>query len=348
MCDCTHHCSSLSPTLLPTLLILLILFLPGKFTELQPPGADVSDPGTELLLQMFMSELGMGGLDLPFPSPDPSSPPSSTLTATPPESDLSLDSPLLTPTSSLSSLSLVQPPEALACVSPSSAPDCLSSPDIDDPFLVGFADLDGLLKDANLFNTSSNSSDVDYLPSFVDPDPLFVLSDCLAVSSPSVISSSVTPETLSPSSTDSSSLLSETSVLHDHSYTSEQPATSAYTGSDTRKRKLSDATTSSSLTASSPAKKPKQKTQEETYLRRRHKNNIASQVSRAKHRANTVDMFSRVRELEETNSSLRTQIAEMEAEAAELRQKLVSKLTEPHPHPSSSSSHTHTSVPCPE
>ncbi len=44
---------------------------------------------------------------------------------------------------------------------------------------------------------------------------------------------------------------------------------------------------------------------------RRHKNNVASQVSRAKRRAKQSSMFDRVVELENENEQLRTRVKEM-------------------------------------
>ena len=178
------------------------------------------------------------------------------------------------------------------------------------------------------------SSDVDFVSSFPDSgtqDPLFVFSDCSPVSpptlSPSHDSVTFTDQALdldSPSD-HPSPLLSELFVRHDHSYTSEQPTADNSTALHLRKRKASETESPVSLTTSpSPAKK--QMVKDEKYHIRRQKNNVASQISRAKRRAKHTDMFARVKELEETNAQLKAQISEMEAEAAHLRKCLVTKL----------------------
>lgn len=124
-----------------------------------------------------------------------------------------------------------------------------------------------------------------------------------------------------------SPLLSELSVRHDHSYTSEQPTADGSTALNLHKRKASETESPLPLdTSPSPAKKQKQMVKDERYHIRRQKNNVASQISRAKRRAKHTDMFTRVKELEETNAKLKAQISEMEAEAAHLRKCLVTKL----------------------
>lgn len=279
-----------------------------------------------------MSELGTGDLDLNLTSSDVhSSTPSSFAATSPLKPPLS---PSTTPSSppplSPSSFSPFSPSQVLACTS-TAAPDTAHSPDLDDPFLVNFADLDGLLKDSALFDIPS-SSDVDFVSSFPDPgaqDPLFVFSDCPPVSpptlSPSNDSVNVTDQTLDlDSPTDHPSpLLSELFVRHDHSYTSEQSTADSSTALHLRKRKASE---TESLAASPSQAKKQKMVKDEKYHIRRQKNNVASQISRAKRRAKHVDMFSRVKELEETNARLKAQISEMEAEAARLRKSLVTKL----------------------
>lgn len=72
---------------------------------------------------------------------------------------------------------------------------------------------------------------------------------------------------------------------------------------------------------------PSPKTPCETkYIERRTKNNIASQVSRAKRRKRTKNMFTREKELEVENARLRLQVEEMEKEAAKLKKLLITKL----------------------
>ena len=216
-------------------------------------------------------------------------------------------------------------------------------PDTDDPFLVNFADLDGLLNDSVPLETPLTLplTDVDndlfpFSNTHVQ-DPLLVdLSECLSLCSPSLSPLSTTHTPVTEQSGDlpspPTSLFSptETSVIHDHSYASESPHDiSTATNTNQRKRKAS--TTDSILTsagteATTPTKKPKQTVKDDKYHVRRQKNNVASQVSRSKRRARHKDMFSRVRELEVVNAQLREQVQEMEREAELLRKNLVQKL----------------------
>ena len=85
-----------------------------------------------------------------------------------------------------------------------------------------------------------------------------------------------------------------------------------------RKRKAS--TTSEEVT-------PSPKTLcEFKYIERRTKNNVASQVSRAKRRKRTKNLFTREKELEVENAQLRLQVEEMEKEAAKLKKLLITRL----------------------
>lgn len=76
-------------------------------------------------------------------------------------------------------------------------------------------------------------------------------------------------------------------------------------------------------------KKAKTAVKDEKYRQRRDKNNLASQVSRARRKANRVDMSERVTQLETTNAELRRRVEEMTAEAEQLRKLLVERLAHP-------------------
>lgn len=267
-----------------------------------------------------MSELGPDLLPVDIPSP---SVPSPTPSLSPP--------PTSTPTHS-------PPAQVPPSTSPLSVTEMTHHPNTDDPFLVNFADLDGLLNESILSESpSSPSPDVD--SNFVFPlpesqeDTLLDLSECLSLCSPSLSPSSTTHTPLEPAaefdSSPSQLAPHELLVLHDHSYTSvvsTEPFTTSITVNH-RKRKASDAdSVLTTSTSADPPKKVKQMVKDEKYHVRRHRNNIASQVSRSKRRAKHKDMFLRVKELEAANVKLKEQVKQMEAEAAYLRSNLVQKL----------------------
>ena len=304
---------------------LLSVAVTGIFSGPQPPETDPSDPCTDLLLQMFMSELGPEINDLiPANIPSPSPSPSLTPSLSPP--------PIPTPT-------LSPPAQVPTCASPPTVSEARLLPNIDDPFLVSFADLDGLLKESVLFENPTIPSSPDIDNNFVLPfadahvqDPLLDLSECLPLCSPSLSSpsSSHTPTEQAPdldsptSSLRSPPELHELSVCHDHSYTSGQSyefSTSNIAG----KHEASEA--DSALMPASSAPKKAKIVNDKKYQIRRQKNNVASQASRSKRRARHKDMFSRVKELEVMNARLKEQVQEMEAEAAQLRRSLVLKLS---------------------
>ena len=66
---------------------------------------------------------------------------------------------------------------------------------------------------------------------------------------------------------------------------------------------------------------------QDKYRERRLKNNIASQISRAKRRAKTKSLFQREKYLEEENARLRVKVDEMTRETKRLRTMLITKLT---------------------
>ena len=62
------------------------------------------------------------------------------------------------------------------------------------------------------------------------------------------------------------------------------------------------------------------------YVERRRKNNLASQVSRAKRKRKYTDMFSRLDELQEENKRLKEEVSIAEVKAAKLKSLIVGKL----------------------
>ena len=67
--------------------------------------------------------------------------------------------------------------------------------------------------------------------------------------------------------------------------------------------------------------------EEEKYLEKRRKNNIASQVSRAKRKRKYSNMFTRLDELQEENKRLKEQVSVAEVEAAKLKKLIIGKLS---------------------
>lgn len=68
-------------------------------------------------------------------------------------------------------------------------------------------------------------------------------------------------------------------------------------------------------------------TEEEKYLEKRRKNNLASQVSRAKRKRKFSSMFTRLDELQEENKRLKEQVSAAEVEAAKLKKLIIGKLS---------------------
>ena len=241
-------------------------------------------------------------------------------------------SPSLTPTTPFSST---------YSSAPSSVPEAPAhDTEIDDPFLVSFADLDGLLKDSTLFEnptSASPCSDVPFVFPLQEDGLLQDLSECMSLCSPSLsphCDTPLTPVSLDLPQTNPTLLASlpspEASILHDHTYTSSLYS-STNAGNTSRKRKVS--TTDSLLSPVStdsecpPPKQKKSLVKDDQYHSRRQKNNVASQVSRSKRRVRYRNLDSRVTELEKANAELRERARQMEAEAEALRKKLVQKLS---------------------
>ena len=67
--------------------------------------------------------------------------------------------------------------------------------------------------------------------------------------------------------------------------------------------------------------------EEEKYLEKRRKNNIASQVSRAKRKRKYSNMFTSLDELQEENKRLKEQVSVAEVEAAKLKKLIIGKLS---------------------
>ena len=305
------HCA------LPRLLACLPPSPPARH-ELRPPEADLIpldtsavltfDPSDVLTLQMFMSELEGGageGVDNAMPlSPSP----------------------------------LASPPHPLECTT-------LNGNGLDDPFLMEFTDLDALL---GLHSGVGSALEQDFLcpgtDATLDHDFFASLSECdgasphaLSPTSPAhhftfdLTSSAGSPASTldvgSPSDELASPLLS--GVAHDHSYAAATADVSILPLDSPRKAALKrPSSADESPPCPKKAKTSKAIVKDNRYFCRRHKNNIASQVSRSKRRGRTSTLFSRVDELETANAQLRLQVEDMTAEAEALRRKLVERLAQ--------------------
>ena len=75
------------------------------------------------------------------------------------------------------------------------------------------------------------------------------------------------------------------------------------------------------------AMEPKCTSEEEKYVEKRRKNNLASQVSRAKRKRKYSTMFTRLDELQEENKRLKEEVSIAEVEAAKLKKLIVGKLS---------------------
>ncbi len=214
--------------------------------------------------------------------------------------------------------------------------ECTDLTGLDDPFLAEFTDIDALLQDTNLIPSSLSNipSPSDYSPSPDNIHSPFVSSECVSLPqdpSPSPFSgASSYGESSELTFTFSADALlqnpgatsrppSQDPVQHDHAYTESTVASA-------RKRQAAGNDTERSSTQ--VTKKPKPIVKNDRYFQRRHKNNIASQVSRAKRKSKRVNMFDRVVELESENESLRARVEEMTAEAARLKKLLIDRLAQ--------------------
>lgn len=293
------------------------VFSPGDFSDPRPPevvttpepgshssilGPD-SDPSSALLLEMFMTELDGIMAEREGGAPSPPSP---------------VPSPL----------PLTKPSTSLECTPPPGL-------DIDDPFLMQFTDLDSLLQDTAVFApcVSELGLGSPLNDQTLNGHNLMDLSDCVNSSSSASVSVCVSPFSnstdnddvvfdFSEGTTEPSPMLSqEVAIKHDHSYATNPEDDQPEVVSASRKR-------SASSSNSQPAKKPKEIVKDDRYRTRRDKNNVASQVSRAKRRSRNASMFDRVKELEVENARLRTQVEDMTAEAEKLRKLLVHRLAQ--------------------
>lgn len=68
------------------------------------------------------------------------------------------------------------------------------------------------------------------------------------------------------------------------------------------------------------------KSPQDKYIERRKKNNVASQISRAKRRQKSHDLFAREKELEKQNAELKIKVEEMTKEAEKLKRLLIEQL----------------------
>ena len=107
---------------------------------------------------------------------------------------------------------------------------------------------------------------------------------------------SPTPRDPPQSTTISPELLEQYGCLHDHTYAAAEP--------------------SCNVTV-----------EEDKYVEKRRKNNLASQASRAKRKRKYSTMFSRLDELQEENKRLKEEVSIAEVEAAKLKKLIIGKLS---------------------
>lgn len=192
-------------------------------------------------------------------------------------------------------------PQLASCPSPPACPDlleCTHTLALDDPFLTEFTDLHSLL------DSVGPVVDISITPSPLSAmDEVYELSDGL-----------LGLETPSPSSELPSSLPSPLPGILSSDPAS--PSSSLSSETSSRKRSRDD----ESLPDHKVACEGKQ-------TERRLKNNVASQISRAKRRARNQSLFQREKDLREENAHLRVRVDEMTREAQRLRTLLVTKLS---------------------
>ena len=196
--------------------------------------------------------------------------------------------------------------------------------------------------DLNLFDLSQSTSivppsdatemenlDIDFSTFCTDtlslvpnsPDELTTEQLSVMLSQAQQTTSSVECSSNLPSVSNSDDVFVETSpssFVSDQLSVEDQPVESSATISS-RKRTTSDCEVDES--GSPPDAK-------KTKLTRRQKNNIASQVSRAKRRAKNTSMFDRVSELESENALLRIKEKELATEIERLKKLLVTRLSQ--------------------
>ena len=285
------------------------LFSSSGLSDLRPPENDLSplapalDSDTTL---MFMSELepGVGGATEGVGGATPLPP-----------------------------LPLPSQPATLECMT-------LNGNGLDNPLLMEFMNLDGLL-DLN------EGSDLVRRDDVVTPEAVVAHNqDCFfslnKLSSPPFLPSSfsishstfdLTSSAGSPASGEELSGTEElpsplvfSSVTHDHSYAAADTATPVLDSPESPSLEQLAGTDEAAPSCSKKAKMSKALTKNERYLNRRAKNNVASQVSRAKRRSRVTSLFSRESELVEANARLRRQVGEMTAEVDYLKRQLVERL----------------------
>lgn len=172
---------------------------------------------------------------------------------------------------------------------------------MDDPLLDQFTDLSALI-DSSLFSS---------LTFPLEPEPLKLPSNdtILDMDTPSSIMSMSSP--LSPSTSADMFIPSPLST------SPSTPSISSCTPSPLERKRKSPSTEETPASSKKPVEK---------YVERRKKNNVASQVSRAKRRKRNGNLFSREKELEAHNAELRVKVEEMTKEAERLKKLLINQL----------------------
>lgn len=217
----------------------------------------------------------------------------------------------------------------------STSVECTDPSGLDDRLLMAFTDIEGLLQDTNLAGPAPvlGLGIESPIENGMESDLFFGFSECVTTATSPYSSSDCSDVAINfsdafcPSSSPDDGQVSplfsqELVVKHDHSYaasaeieTEEVPTC--------RKRSAIDA-----AEQTPEAKKTRTIVKDKRYFERRNKNNVASQNSRAKKRARIKDMLSRMQELEEQNAGLRAEVEQMEAEAEQLKKKLIDRLAQ--------------------
>jgi len=187
------------------------------------------------------------------------------------------------------------------CSSPSHA--SLTNPQTD-PCSPNSDTLEWLLAQPQLDEIDCCLTDADWLLSPSSPCNSSVVSSVPSPQPDMISGGELSPQPSSPQACSASCITSCTdphqAYLHDHTYAARDPSSLPVDGTCVE--------------------------EDVKYVERRRKNNLASQVSRAKRKRKYTDMFSRLDELQEENKRLKEEVCIAEVEAAKLKSLIVGKL----------------------
>jgi len=158
--------------------------------------------------------------------------------------------------------------------------------------------LEWLLAQPQLDEIDCCLNDADWLLSPSSPCNSSVVSSVPSPQPDMISNGEMSPQPSSPQACTTPCTDPHQAILHDHTYAAPEPS-------------------------SVPSDCVEENTK---HIERRRKNNLASQVSRAKRKRKYTDMFSRLDELQEENKRLKEEVAIAEVEAAKLKSLIVGKL----------------------